>query len=341
MTASAPLISIVLPVRNGEKYLAQTLDSLFAQTYQNFNILVLENSSSDATPTILSAVSDQRLRVFPSDRPLSIDENWARILALPLAEWMTIISHDDLLYPSFLQTMIDLSSREPQASLFSAQFDMIDPDGTFIRRSRPIPYSETGDDFLRARQRYDRDSFGTGYFMRSQDYIRVGGLPPFPQLFFADDMMVYRLAQHSHKITSPDVHFAYRYHRYSAAYTVPLETLYQASRQYLDALKESGYMDTQENAQLARHYIEKTFDRRYHRFLVDLILANDSAEIAAYKHTRQQLSAWEKADQLFSVYDPASRAIDFMLRIPIPAVRYVAARLIEGFAVITRRIRKL
>src|SRR6478735_9250185 len=100
--ASYPFqISVVLPVRNGAKYLAETLKSITQQTYPYFNIVVLENSSDDGTQEILQACQDSRLLVFPSSKPLSIEENWARMLDLDLAEYMTILSHDDLLYPNF------------------------------------------------------------------------------------------------------------------------------------------------------------------------------------------------------------------------------------------------
>src|SRR6185436_20375677 len=129
----------------------------------------------------------------------------------------------------------------------------------------PIPFRESGENFLHARQHYDRDSFGTGYVMRSHDYKKIGGLPSLPSLYYADDLAVYKLTKLSEKVCSPECLFAYRYHRFSASYVVPLETLYEASKQYLLTLAEAGYSSTPDNALMARQYIEKTYNRRCHR----------------------------------------------------------------------------
>jgi glycosyltransferase involved in cell wall biosynthesis len=340
MTHQPPRYSIVLPVRNGSRYLAETLDSLFAQTYPHFDILVLENHSTDDTAAILASRAHPRLRVFPSDRPLSIEDNWRRILDLPLAEWMTIISHDDLLYPNFLSEMAALQEAHPDATIYTAHFDLINPDGSLLRPCRPIPAHQSAEAFLWLRQHYALDSFGTGYVTRSESFRRVGGMPALPQLYYADDLLVYSLSQLGSKIASPKSLFAYRYHRRSASYVIPLQALYRASKSYLEVLERTGYLSVPTQARAARHYIEKTINRRYHRYLVDLILTNESGQIEDYWKTREQLLSWSRADGKFDVLDPVSRAAECILAVPVPPLRRLLARMAEICGILTRRIRK-
>lgn len=61
-----PLVSIVLPVYNGEKYLRESLDSILAQTMQDWELIVVDDCSQDTTPQILAdyAASDSRIRVM-------------------------------------------------------------------------------------------------------------------------------------------------------------------------------------------------------------------------------------------------------------------------------------
>jgi glycosyltransferase involved in cell wall biosynthesis len=70
--------SIILPVHNGGAYLEEALASVFAQTYPHFELVVLENASTDETPQTLQAVADPRITVIPSETLLPIGENWAR-----------------------------------------------------------------------------------------------------------------------------------------------------------------------------------------------------------------------------------------------------------------------
>ena len=63
--SSAPLITIVLPVYNGSHYIAEALDAILAQTYTNFEVVAVDDCSTDATPQILAdyAVQDSRIRI--------------------------------------------------------------------------------------------------------------------------------------------------------------------------------------------------------------------------------------------------------------------------------------
>ena len=116
--------------------------------------------------------------------------------------------------------------------------------------------------------------------------------------------------------------------------------MYQGGKGYLLILEKEGFLDSEAHRISSRQFVEKTFNRRCHRFLVNLILANDEARLAAYRQTKQRLLAWEAEDHLFTVYDPASKVIDVLLSLPICSLRQATARLIELFGVATRRIRK-
>src|SRR5690606_32152625 len=120
-------------------------------------------------------------------------------------------------------------------------FHIIDSDGTIIRPCRPVPYKESGEAFMRARNTFKRDVFATGYVMRSADYKLVGGFLPFSRLYYSDDFAFYRLAELSGKVFSPQFLFGYLYHRISESYMSGLETLSEASQQFIAALEQTPY----------------------------------------------------------------------------------------------------
>ena len=97
--------SIILPVRNGGQYVKECVQSILSQTITDFNLHILDNCSTDGTTEWIQSIKDDRIKVFLAERPLSIEENWARIIAIPKNEFITVIGHDDLLDPNYLGVM--------------------------------------------------------------------------------------------------------------------------------------------------------------------------------------------------------------------------------------------
>ncbi len=252
--------SIVLPVRNGGEHLKLCMASILAQTLADgFELLVLDNASTDGTTEWLAALHDPRVRLHPADRPLSIEENWARIREVPRGEFMTVIGHDDLLDPDFLEVMGALIDAHPDAGLYSAHFRLIDGEGGFLRHCRPMPGRETAGEFLAVRLMNFRDTFGTGYVMRSADYDRVGGIPPYEKLIHADDSLWMHLMEGSWKATSPREIFSYRLHEQSTSGgTNPLGYLV-ALESYQEALAAMAARDPGVRETLARYGPEANF----------------------------------------------------------------------------------
>ena len=205
--------SIVLPVRNGGELLKLCINSILMQEYKEFDLLVLDNNSSDGSTDWLLSLKDTRVKVFTANESLSINDNWKRILEVQKNEFMTLIGHDDLLYPGFLMEMNGLITQYPDASLYHCHFDYIDSDGNILRQSRPMPRVQTVQQLMENFLQCRIDSMGTGYVMRSADYDRLGGIPVnFPNLLFADFALWITLTDISYVATSPEKCFAFRLH---------------------------------------------------------------------------------------------------------------------------------
>lgn len=335
-----PEFTFIIPVRNGEPYITATIDSILNQEFADFKVIILENGSTDNTLAVLNGYQDERLQIIPAAGPLGIQQNWARILDLSLSGFITIAGHDDIFYPRFLVEIMALIQAHPQASLHYSHFNFIDNAGNILKRCKPIPYRETGDAFLQARQRLNRDMYGTGYVMRFADYKAVGGFPDHPGLYYADELVFYRLAQISEKVCSPETLFGYRYHRESASFKIGLEALYEASSRYWKALSQTPYFQSDQNKQLAAHYIGRMFSRRYHRLLLDLLKSADQAQIKNYQTTKKAILERARADRAFSIYDPLSRVLERLLYLPTRKLNRVLTGIIERGAVLTRSIRK-
>src|SRR5439155_18261545 len=90
-----PLVSIGLPVRNGEKYLRQALDSLLAQTFADFEIVVCDNCSTDSTGRICRAYAarDRRVRYVRNGRDIGPADNYTRCFELSRGRYFRWHAH--------------------------------------------------------------------------------------------------------------------------------------------------------------------------------------------------------------------------------------------------------
>ncbi len=248
---------IVLPVRNGGEHLKACVGSILAQTHEHFRLVVLENASTDDTVSWLRQQHDPRIVIRESPVPLEIEENWARIAQLDMSdEFLTIIGHDDLLDPAYLSGMSTLIDAHPDARLYQAHFRLIDKHGRRLRSCLPMPASETAESFLAARLRLRRDSYGTGYMCRAADYVRVGGIPPYKKLMFADDALWLNLIRGSYKATLPQETFSYRLHPEGTSHSPDWRSTFDSLGAYLDFLIDYGGSDREVKDVLERGVAE-------------------------------------------------------------------------------------
>lgn len=240
---------IFLPVRNGAAYIQEAIDSVVAQTHNDWILVVLDNASSDGSAELASAYRHPNIQVHRSATDLPIWESWHRVLTLLAAgsvevEYATIIGHDDQLLPTFLEAIEQLITEHPKASLYQTAFDIVDARGALIRPCRPIPAVESSTDFLAARLWGLRDSVGTGYVFRPGDYVAAGGMPNLPFLLHADDLLFARLARITFKATCRSNQCLYRLHRESTSHRLSstrIEGHVAAIEQYVSLLYSSEF----------------------------------------------------------------------------------------------------
>lgn len=191
----------------------ECVNSILAQTHKDFNLLVLDNNSDDGTLQWISSLADNRIILHPSTAKLSMEQNWARIKNIDKNEFITLIGHDDLLHPHYLEEMSGLIDKHPGASLYQSHFSFINFRGNFMRHCMPMDEIQSGHEFLACQLARTMDSMGTGYMMRAGDYDRLGGIDAdYPNLIFADYELWVRLSLISYKATTGKVCFSYRLH---------------------------------------------------------------------------------------------------------------------------------
>lgn len=229
--------SIILPVRNGGEYVKQCVNSILNQTLNAFNLIVLDNCSTDGTLKWIQSLTDERIIIYPSAIPLSIEENWARIITVPKNEFITLIGHDDILRPDYLKTINELVNKFPEATLYQTHFSFINDKGNIIRNCKLMQEKEDGQQFLQSILQNKIDIVGTGFMMRSKDYDELGGIPIYyPNLLFADFELWLHLTDKNCKATAAEEGFYFRLHQSTTTSSSNIK--YQiAFEKFLDFLK--------------------------------------------------------------------------------------------------------
>jgi glycosyltransferase involved in cell wall biosynthesis len=105
---SNPLISICIPTYCGKEYLLDCLDSVVAQTFLDFEILIVDDGSTDNTIDIIREymIRDSRIKLFCNEKNLGLVGNWNRCIELAQGEWIKFVFQDDTLEPTCLEKML-------------------------------------------------------------------------------------------------------------------------------------------------------------------------------------------------------------------------------------------
>lgn len=130
-TNSAPLVTIGIPVYNGEAFLEDAVRSAMDQSFTDLEIVISDNASTDRTPEILArlAADDQRIRVFRNAVNLGAAPNYNRCYEEARGKYFKWLAHDDRMKPGYLAAMVAALEARPDAVLANAITDYIDENG--------------------------------------------------------------------------------------------------------------------------------------------------------------------------------------------------------------------
>ncbi len=274
--ASAPRVSVVVPAYNNAAFIAATLDSILAQDYGDFELVIADHSSTDGTQAVIDRyASDPRVRILPpTPAGGGAPANWSRVSAHARGEFIKLVCGDDLLAPQALRLQVAAFDALPGVTAVACQRDLIDAAGRVIMRGRGLAGLQgvvEGRQAVRASVLAGTNIFGEPgcVLMRRDVFERQGGW---------DGRFPYLIDQ--------------------ASYTrVMLQGRVVAVRQTLASFRISA---TQWSVKLTRQQAEQAigFHRELHRqhpgLLTSFELAVGNGRAWAMAHTRRLAYAWLK-----------------------------------------------
>lgn len=124
------LVSVILPVYNGDDLVSLSIESVLAQTYRNFEFIIMDDGSFDNTPAIVDAYAakDSRIRVV-HQKNQKLPRTLSNGFALARGEFLTWTSADNIMHPDFLEKLVAEMKAHPQTGMVYANLDLIDEKG--------------------------------------------------------------------------------------------------------------------------------------------------------------------------------------------------------------------
>lgn len=148
MNRQMPKVSIGMPVYNGENYIREAIDSILAQTFEDFELIISDNASTDRTGEICLdyAARDPRIRYFQNNVNIGAAKNYNVTFNLSSGQYFKWAAHDDVLDRSFLSACVDVLDKDPSVVVCFSEIVKIDEHGkqvgTYDKDNRILTDSE-------------------------------------------------------------------------------------------------------------------------------------------------------------------------------------------------------
>ncbi len=235
LDAKRPKATVILPVYNGEKYLRQAIDSVLAQSFSDFELLLLDDGSRDGSLAILDGYAKQDARCVVHSWPnrgvvLSRNEG----IRLARAETLFFLDQDDICRPHRFERQLAFFESHPDCVAVGTWVMLIDPEGLHIRQLSTAVTHEEIDEAHLALQ--GGAIVHSSVAMRKETLVRIGG---FREGFLhAEDFDTFlRLAEFGRLGNVPEILLEYRVHSQSAGHSYPQVQRDSAIRALLEARK--------------------------------------------------------------------------------------------------------
>jgi hypothetical protein len=213
-TANPPRVSVVIGAYNGERFLRPAIESILNQTFRDFELIVIDDCSTDRTPPILGEFKDDRIRVVRNERNLGIAETLNNGIAIARGEYVALQDHDDVSLPARLECQVAFLDNNAEVGMVGSGCDGIDEVGALIGPV-PVEYDEVK---IRWTLLWRNPFSHTTLMVRRRAIEEVGGYSSDPRYRFAEDYDLMSRVAFRHAVANiPQRLGCWRVHKTSAS----------------------------------------------------------------------------------------------------------------------------
>lgn len=225
MVSQSPLVSVCIPTFNAEKYIRETIDSVLNQSYQNLEVIILDDCSTDRTLEIAESIGDPRITIHKNSRNMGPIESWSKLLDYAGGDYLKLLCHDDVLYQDCISSQVAVLVEKRNVVLVASNRNIIDEGGSIVcspRRFKQNKYID-GRSLLIASLRKGTNIIGEPHaVMVRLEVVRQEGIK-FGGSFYLIDLDFYsKVLMHGDAYVINRVLSAFRISRDSASYRLSL-----------------------------------------------------------------------------------------------------------------------
>ena len=191
------------------RYLKETIDSVLAQTYQNYEIVIVNDASPYDIDSVVCQYSDPRIRYFKNIKNCGakdVVDNWNICLSYATGDYLICMGDDDNLTPRCLQDFADLIEKYPNLDLFHARSETIDDDSIFVCVSEERPEWES----VYSLMYNPRNTHLGDWLFKTETLRKNGGFYKLPYGWQSDDISAFMAAASHGVANTKNVGFQYR-----------------------------------------------------------------------------------------------------------------------------------
>lgn len=207
-----PKVSIIMPVLNGHRYIALSVQSIAAQSYKNFELVVVDDGSTDETKSIVDGFRDRiRVQYIRHERSLGIPVSMNDGVRHAEGDLIAFLDHDDMWCPEMLEVQVGYLDENQDVAMVHSDFATIDPDGNVLEASMAQMRGRGRPSGIVFKELF-MDSFivGIGVLVRRECFDKYGYFDE--SMRFGDYHMWLRIAKNCRVDYIPRVLSKYRQH---------------------------------------------------------------------------------------------------------------------------------
>lgn len=129
------LVSIILPVYNGEKHLREAIDSILNQTFTNLELIIVDDASTDSTPLIIRSYADTRIKYYKNENNLRVVQTLNKAIDIANGEYVARMDADDIAKPERIARQIAYLQANPQVAVVDCIMEYIDENSQPLGRN--------------------------------------------------------------------------------------------------------------------------------------------------------------------------------------------------------------
>jgi len=294
-----PLITVLMPAYNAAAYIKEAVDSVLSQSYKDFELLIINDGSTDETPSILDSYHDHRVRVVHQAN-IKLIKTLNKGLVLARGKWIARFDADDICYPNRLEMQIKFLQEHPDHILVGSDADYLDEEGNYLFTFKNNLYS---DDEIKATEFRTCPVIHSSVMYLKDAVVKAGAYNELA-ISFEDHLLWLDLARLGKLANLPIPLIKVRFNPSS----VTMDAKWRG-REFNDIKERSikkGFITDEDAARiksiLLKQDVKKYQQASYNSLIAKKYLWNQSDKTKARRHLRKAISAFPYKSEPYLLY---------------------------------------